>query len=70
MIFADEAQDLNKLQLALIRKWGNRTEYFIVAGGDDQTIYSFTDAGECSNGCRGPRSEALRAMAQPSASVQ
>jgi DNA helicase II / ATP-dependent DNA helicase PcrA len=44
VIFADEAQDLNKLQLALIRKWGNRTEYFIVAGDDDQTIYSFTGA--------------------------
>lgn len=36
VIFADEAQDLNKLQLALIRKWGERAEYFIVAGDDDQ----------------------------------
>jgi DNA helicase II / ATP-dependent DNA helicase PcrA len=44
VIFADEAQDLNKLQLALIRKWGERAEYFIVAGDDDQTIYSFTGA--------------------------
>jgi len=44
VIFADEAQDLNALQLALIRKWGQRAEYFIVAGDDDQTIYSFTGA--------------------------
>jgi superfamily I DNA/RNA helicase len=44
VIFADEAQDLNMLQLALIRKWGGRAEYFIVAGDDDQTIYSFAGA--------------------------
>ena len=44
VIFADEAQDLNKMQLTLIRKWGRRAEYFIVAGDDDQTIYSFTGA--------------------------
>lgn len=44
VIFADEAQDLNRLQLALIRKWGERAEYFIVAGDDDQTIYTFTGA--------------------------
>ena len=44
VIFADEAQDLNRLQLSLIRKWGERAEYFIVAGDDDQTIYTFTGA--------------------------
>ena len=44
VIFADEAQDLNDLQLALIRKWGRHAEYFIVAGDDDQTIYTFTGA--------------------------
>ena len=44
VIFADEAQDLNRMQLSLIRKWGERAEYFIVAGDDDQTIYSFTGA--------------------------
>lgn len=44
VIFADEAQDLNKLQLTLVRKWGERAEYFIVAGDDDQTIYSFAGA--------------------------
>jgi len=44
VIFADEAQDLNMMQLALLRKWGKRAEYFIVAGDDDQTIYSFAGA--------------------------
>ncbi len=44
VIFADEAQDLNRMQLSLIRRWGEHTNYFIVAGDDDQTIYSFTGA--------------------------
>lgn len=44
VIFADEGQDLNRMQLKLIRKWGERAEYFIVAGDDDQTIYTFTGA--------------------------
>jgi superfamily I DNA/RNA helicase len=44
VIFADEAQDLNRMQLTLIRKWGERANYFIVAGDDDQTIYTFTGA--------------------------
>ncbi|MGC8733109.1 MAG: UvrD-helicase domain-containing protein, partial [Halothiobacillaceae bacterium] len=36
VIFTDEAQDLNRMQLALIRKWGERANYFIVTGDDDQ----------------------------------
>lgn len=44
VIFADEAQDLNRMQLSLIRRWGLHTDYFIIAGDDDQTIYSFTGA--------------------------
>lgn len=44
VIFADEAQDLNRMQLRLIRKWGERANYFILAADDDQTIYSFTGA--------------------------
>ncbi len=44
VIFVDEAQDLNQMQLSLVRKWGERAYYFIVAGDDDQTIYSFTGA--------------------------
>jgi len=43
VIFADEAQDLNGMQLSLVRKWGDRASYFIVAGDDDQTIYTFTE---------------------------
>jgi superfamily I DNA/RNA helicase len=41
VIVADEVQDLNPLQSRLIRSWGERCEYFIRAGDDDQTIYSF-----------------------------
>lgn len=44
VIFADEAQDLNPMQLELIRKWGERTEYFICSGDDDQVIYNWTGA--------------------------
>jgi DNA helicase-2/ATP-dependent DNA helicase PcrA len=44
VIFADEAQDLNRMQLTLIRKWGERANYFILGGDDDQTIFSFTGA--------------------------
>jgi len=32
------------MQLSLIRKWGQRANYFILAGDDDQTIFSFTGA--------------------------
>ena len=41
VIFVDEAQDLNPLEMELIRQWGRHTEYFIVAGDDDQLLYSF-----------------------------
>lgn len=44
VIFADEAQDLNVMQLRLMRQWGGCADYFILAGDDDQTIYSFTGA--------------------------
>ena len=44
VIFADEAQDLNRMQLTLVRKWGERANFFVVAGDDDQTIYTFTGA--------------------------
>ena len=43
-IFVDEAQDLNPMQLALIRKWGRQAQYFVIAGDDDQTLYSFAGA--------------------------
>lgn len=44
VIFADEAQDLNRMQLTLVRKWGRQAKYFVVAADDDQTIYGFTGA--------------------------
>ena len=44
VIFADEAQDLNRMQLSLVRKWGERANYFIISGDDDQTIFSFSGA--------------------------
>lgn len=43
-IFVDEAQDCNPLQLKLIRKWGMHTDYIVLVGDDDQTLYSFTGA--------------------------
>jgi superfamily I DNA/RNA helicase len=44
VIFADEAQDFTRLQLTLVRKWGESAEYFLCVGDDDQTIYTFTGA--------------------------
>ncbi len=44
VLIVDEAQDFSKLQLSLIRQWGRYTEYMLVAGDDDQCIYSFTGA--------------------------
>jgi DNA helicase II / ATP-dependent DNA helicase PcrA len=44
VIFADEAQDLNRMQLTLIRKWGERASYFVLGGDDDQCIFSFAGA--------------------------
>ena len=43
-IFVDEAQDLNMMQLALIRKWGQHANYSVLAFDDDQTLYSFIGA--------------------------
>lgn len=40
----DEVQDFTPLQLQLIRQWGNKLEYFLLAGDDDQTLYTFTGA--------------------------
>ncbi len=44
VIFADEAQDFTRLQLKIVRQWGVHTEFFVVVGDDDQTIYGFTGA--------------------------
>jgi superfamily I DNA/RNA helicase len=42
VILTDEAQDLNPMQLKLIRRWGDSAEYSICAVDDDQSIYGFT----------------------------
>ncbi|MEO8132150.1 MAG: ATP-dependent helicase, partial [Bryobacteraceae bacterium] len=44
VIVADEAQDLNRMQLTLIRRWSNRANYLVLAGDDDQTVYGWTGA--------------------------
>lgn len=43
-LFADECQDLTKLELALIRQWGATCEAVVLAGDDDQAIYWFKGA--------------------------
>lgn len=39
--FFDEAQDFTALELALVRHWGAKMERLVLAGDDDQAIYSF-----------------------------
>jgi DNA helicase II / ATP-dependent DNA helicase PcrA len=40
----DEVQDFTPLQLKLIRNWGPQFRFFLLAGDDDQTLYSFAGA--------------------------
>lgn len=40
----DEVQDFTPLQLKLVRKWGESLDFFLLAGDDDQTLYSFAGA--------------------------
>ena len=42
--YFDESQDLSPLAMALVRKWGEKMEYFIVVGDPDQCIYQFAGA--------------------------
>jgi superfamily I DNA/RNA helicase len=44
VLFVDEAQDLNPMQLKLVRNWGAHADYFVQAADDDQCIYSWTGA--------------------------
>lgn len=39
--YFDEVQDFTPLELALVRHWGRRMERVILAGDDDQCIYSW-----------------------------
>ena len=38
-IFADEAQDIDKIEMLLIRKWGAHARTFIIVGDPDQNLY-------------------------------
>lgn len=42
--FFDEAQDFSRLQISLVKKWGAKMDYFILAGDPNQCIYSFLGA--------------------------
>jgi DNA helicase-2/ATP-dependent DNA helicase PcrA len=42
--YFDEAQDFTRLELALIRKWGESMDRVVISGDDDQCIYSFCGA--------------------------
>lgn len=42
--FFDEAQDSTPLQIRLMRSWGKKMEFFIMAGDDDQCLYQFLGA--------------------------
>jgi len=42
--FFDEAQDFTPLELALVREMGKNMDYIVLAGDDDQNIYSFKGA--------------------------
>lgn len=43
-LFADECQDLTRLEIALIRFWGEGCQAVVLAGDDDQAIYWFKGA--------------------------
>lgn len=44
VIFVDEAQDSSKLQLSLIRSWGQDAKWIVLVGDDDQAIFSWAGA--------------------------
>lgn len=44
VLFVDEAQDLTPLQWKIVRQWGAQASTFVVAGDDDQCLYSFLSA--------------------------
>jgi len=44
VLIADEVQDLSRLQLKLLWKWGARADKVVLAGDPDQSIYSFNGA--------------------------
>jgi len=40
-IFLDEAQDMDRLEMSLARKWGQHAEHFIIVGDPDQNLYQW-----------------------------
>ena len=40
----DEVQDFTPLQIQLVRRWGKQYDYFLLAGDDDQLLFSFAGA--------------------------
>lgn len=42
--FIDEAQDMTPLQFAIIRKWGQDMETFVLTGDEEQCLYNFVGA--------------------------
>jgi superfamily I DNA/RNA helicase len=44
VIFVDEAQDFTKLQHTLVRGWGEQSQWVVLVGDDDQTIFGFASA--------------------------
>ena len=43
-LFVDEAQDLSRLEMALVQKWGDATENLVVVGDPYQALYSWRGA--------------------------
>ena len=44
VIICDEFQDFSPLQVALVRSWAKTAVYLLIAGDDDQSIYSYAGA--------------------------
>ncbi len=44
VVFVDEAQDHDRLELSLVRKWAASAEQLIVCGDPDQNLYEFRGA--------------------------
>jgi DNA helicase II / ATP-dependent DNA helicase PcrA len=44
VLFCDEAQDCTKLELSVLRMWGESCRHWVLAGDDQQAIYGFRGA--------------------------
>lgn len=44
VIICDEFQDFTPLQIALVRSWAKACSYLLLAGDDDQSLYSYAGA--------------------------